>query len=366
MMTTLRPISGVARQRGVTLTELMIALVLGALVVLAATAMVVSSRSTYRSQDENTRLAESARFGLELGNRMVRLAGFTNWGTSNSLPATYQPDPLWAAAPDAFAMNGPNIVGANNAKPGGGAGVNGSDSLIIRYFGSSAPNQVTADGNVLDCAGTAVPDAPTATSGPTAAVASTIGNAARAYNVLYVDYDPTDGEPSLYCKRQTYDPVTGLANPTMDSQILIRGVEDFQVLFGEYIPPLTITPPCVTLDDVGPQNIVYRTGVGGPNAVPANNAITACSPTITSNWGNVRTVRIAMLLRSATGARPDLDPTPTYKLFGASYPTAASDPGVSFDMTALSATEKTRVRRVVETTIFVRNRESGWSSVQFN
>jgi hypothetical protein len=73
-----------------------------------------------------------------------------------------------------------------------------------------------------------------------------------------------------------------------------------------------------------------------------------------------------MLLRSATGARPDQDPTPVYKLFGANYPAAASDPGVNFDMSTLSAIEKTRVRRIVETTVFVRNRESGWSSVQFN
>ena len=339
-------------QRGVTLTELMIALVLGALVVLAATAMVVSSRGTYRSQDENTRLAEASRFGLELGNRMVRLAGFVNWGNDNNLPATYQPDPLWSVTPNAYAMNGPNIVGANNSKPSGAAGLNGSDSLTIRFFGSSAPSTVTADGNVLDCAGTAVPDSPTTSSGSATTAAYVVGNAARAYNVLYVDTD-VDGEPALFCLRQKYDPLTGLPLTTgLDTpQVLIRGVEDFQVLYGEYIPPVDGAGVPLSLDDVAPQSIVYKTGIGGPNAV--------------SNWTNVRSVRIAMLLRSAVGARTDPDTTAAYKLFGASYP-ASSDTGASFSMSTVSAADKTRVRRVVETTVFVRNRENQWSSVQVN
>ncbi len=345
-----------ARQRGVTLTELMIALVLGALVVLAATAMVVSSRGSYRSQDENTRLAEASRFGLELSDRMVRLAGFVNWGSNNNVPATYQPDPTWAAAPDAYAMNGPNIVGANNLKPGGASGLNGSDSLTIRYFGSSPPQGVPpwplADGNVLDCAGTAVPDPPASVSAT--ALASAVGNSARAYNVLYVDTD-TDGEPSLFCQRQLYDPTTGLPTGAFQSQALIRGVEDFQVLYGEYIPPVDgSTGLPLSLDDNPPQSIVYRTGIGGPNPVV--------------NWSNVRSVRIAMLLRSATGARTDPEATTvSYKLFGAAYAAAtSSDPGATFSLSALSTTERTRVRRIVETTVFVRNRENQWSSVQFN
>jgi type IV pilus assembly protein PilW len=338
------------RQRGVTLVELMIALTLGALVVLAATAMVVSSRSTYRSQDENTRLAESARFGLELGNRLVRLAGFTIWGDSTSPPPTYVPDPTWATAPNSYAMNGPNIVGSNNSKPGGAAGVNGSDSLTIRFFGAGLPGAVSPAidreyGNVLDCGGSPVPQSTTTTSMSGAQLASAVANAQRAFNVLYVDYD-VDGEPSLFCQRQTYNAATGLPNVALDTQVLIRGVESFQVLYGEYIPPVG-----QSLDDVAPINIVYRTGIGGPNPVV--------------NWTNIRSVRIAMLMRSATGARTDPDPTTAYALFGVNYP-ASSDPGALFDMTSLSALEKTRVRRVVETTVFVRNRESQWTAAQFN
>ncbi len=193
------------RQDGVTLTELMIALVLVALVVLAATAMVVTSRGTYRTQDESTRISESARFALELTSRLVRLAGFTNWGVSKSTPPGYVADPTWLLAPDSYALNGPNIVGSNNSRPGGGAGYNGSDSLTIRFFGSNSETSPTLpDGNVLDCAGSAVPEPATAASVVTATSADAVNRSARAYNVLFVDPD-VDGEPALKCQRQTFD-----------------------------------------------------------------------------------------------------------------------------------------------------------------
>lgn len=336
------------RQSGVTLTELMIALVLGALVVLAATAMVVTSRGTYRTQDEGTRMAESARFGLELANRMVRLAGYTNFGDDAGPPASYRDVDFtaWKVAPDSYAPNGPEVVGSNNSKPGGAAGVNGSDSLTIRFYGTSLPgtatvaNGGTADGNMLDCAGFAVPE-PAQNEG-----AYTLS---RAYNVLFVDADTaTDAEPALKCTRQVYDAV---GNPTgLDTQTLIRGVESFQVLYGEAIPG---APPADDLDSFPPATIVYRTGIGGTNPV--------------DKWDNVVSVRVAMLLRSGTGARPEPEPASgVYRLFGDTYSAGAgaTDPGVQFSLTALSTLERTRVRRVVQTTIFLRNRVGLWPSLQ--
>ena len=59
----------------------------------------------------------------------------------------------------------------------------------------------TPDGNVLDCAGSPVPQPllPSAAND-----AATVYSRARAYNVLFVEAD-VDGEPALKCKRQTYD-----------------------------------------------------------------------------------------------------------------------------------------------------------------
>ena len=326
------------RQDGVTLTELMIALVLGALVVLAATSMVVTSRGTYRTQDDSTRIAESSRFGLELINRMVRLAGYTNYGDDQAVPAFYTPDASWVAT-DAYALNGPNLTGADNSKPGGGtgSGYNGSDSVTIRYFGASngipGATSTPADGNILDCAGIAVP-APT-----TDVVAYTTS---RAYNVLFVDLD-VDGEPALKCRRQTYDAATG-APTGYNTQTLVRGVESFQVLYGEATFAAGADP-----DSVAPVSIAYHQGIGGANPV--------------INWDNVVTVRIAMLLRSDVGAQVDTSGA-TYHLFGLTYPNEGTDPGTLFDTATLSASERGRLRRVVETTVFVRNRISPWSQLQ--
>ncbi len=334
----------IARQRGVTLTELMIALVLGALVVLAATSMVVTSRGTYRTQDESTRLAETARFGLELNNRLVRIAGFTNFGNPNfggseTPPAYYAIDTVWPTTLDSYSLDGPNVVGSNNSKPGGASGLNGSDSLTIRFFGSNSPVTGLADGNILDCAGFAVPE-------PKVSNSEAAYRQARAYNVLFVDPD-TDGEPALKCRRLTFD-ATGVPS-VMDTQTLVRGIESFQVLFGEYIPQGS---PFQDLDQWDPQSIVYRTGIGGPNPVV--------------QWENVRTVRIAMLLRSAPGTRSDPEPASnTYALFGSNYPWTA-DTGTTFSLASLSTVERTRVRRVVQTTVFIRNRMSDWKSVFVN
>lgn len=316
------------RQAGFTLTELMVALVLGALVVLAATAMVVTSRATYRSQDESTRVAENGRFALELVNRLVRLAGYTDFGASNAPPASY----IYVGGTDPYVDGWPSIGGIDHDATNGAA-VNGSDSLITYYYGSG-PAGGPADGNVLDCAGNAVPSP--------AATANAYVNA-RERNVLYVQPD-VDGEPALVCQRSIYDPVGG--GRTYDQQVLIRGVESFQVLFGEAI--YAVGPPPGDPDTDPPVSIVYRTGVDGVNPVV--------------NWQNVISVRIALLLRSNIGAQPDAT-AQTYNLFGGSY-NANGDTGTQFSTTALSASDRTRVRRVVQTTVFVRNRIATWPGLQ--
>jgi type IV pilus assembly protein PilW len=346
-MTTRFPSLARVRQSGVTLTELMIALVLGALVVLAATAMVVTSRGTYRTQDEGTRLSESSRFALSLVNRVVRLAGYTNFGDDpSSIPPSYrQADyTAWVAAPDAYAFNGPQIVGANNSKPGGAASLNNSDALTIRFYGTSVPETPTnatggtADGNVLDCSGNAVPQP---------ANNEVAYSSARDYNVLFVDAD-TDGEPALKCTRQIYDATTGNPLLATDTQTLIRGVEDFQVLYAEVIAQ---PPPNQDLDINPPLAIVYRTGIGGGNPV--------------SNWQNVIGVKVAMLLRSEVGARADPEPATTvYHLFGNLYPAGSSDPGTDFSLASVGVADRTRMRRVVQTTIDLRNHIIVYQSLQ--
>ena len=284
------------RQRGFTLTEMMISLVLGALVVLAATAMVVSSRATYRTQDEATRLAENGRFAVELLSRQIRQAGYTDFGDSTTPPPSFAQDVFWNG--NVYYDNSSNIGGADNASINFANAINGSDVLLTWYYGSG-PVGGAADGNITDCAGFGVAN-PAANPG-----AYSNGHVRMVFEVV----PDTDGEPSLGCRRDVYDPTTGQkAQAITGDVILVRGVESFQVLYGEAIYAAGADP-----DLVPPISIVYRQGQGATNVV--------------SNWLNVVSVRFALLLRSNVGAQSDTTPQ-TYSLFGPSI-RAATIPGRS-------------------------------------
>ena len=64
------------RQSGLTLVELMISITLGLLVVLAATALLVSSKAAYTGQDDSAKVRDTANYTLELINRAARQAAY--------------------------------------------------------------------------------------------------------------------------------------------------------------------------------------------------------------------------------------------------------------------------------------------------
>src|SRR5438034_11325590 len=68
-----------ARQTGLTIVELMVSMTLGLLVVMAATALLLSTKSGYITQDEAARLQDTGRYALENIARAVRQAAYENW-----------------------------------------------------------------------------------------------------------------------------------------------------------------------------------------------------------------------------------------------------------------------------------------------
>ena len=64
------------RQRGLSLIELMISLLLGSLIILAALTMLSSQSSQLRDQTQKTTLQESGRISLDILGAHIRLAGF--------------------------------------------------------------------------------------------------------------------------------------------------------------------------------------------------------------------------------------------------------------------------------------------------
>jgi type IV pilus assembly protein PilW len=178
-------------QRGLSLAELMVALAIGLLLILAACALLLATRSAYLLNDDRARLQQSGRFALEMVTRAVRQAGWRDWSAAGisgvSIPAL--------AGLDARGLKSAGDgIAAPWQKP-----VNGSDVLALHFDGAD-------DGSMQNCAGAAVPAA-----------------GERGWSIFHVAED-AGGEPELRCK---YRGPKGWA-----SDAIARGVESFQVLYG--------------------------------------------------------------------------------------------------------------------------------------
>lgn len=64
------------KQKGFSIVELMVALLLGLFLVSGVTGMYISSKQTYRMTDNLSRLQESLRFSLDFMSRDIRMAGY--------------------------------------------------------------------------------------------------------------------------------------------------------------------------------------------------------------------------------------------------------------------------------------------------
>jgi type IV pilus assembly protein PilW len=302
------------RQRGLTLIELMVAMVLMLLVSIATVALFNVSASSFRTVDAGQELQDNGRFAMEILGQAVRSAGFQDrtgpvstgndladgvFGTGSTAAATWR---LEGADNSQLTSSTTAIgFGSNN-------GVNLSDALVVRFFGaSSTTNSAVADGTMIDCSGRAIP--------------YPVGSADVGVSSFFVA--DVNGEPELQCK--SYNPATGKFSTTQ----IVRGIESFQVMYG--------------LDTDGDDV---------PNRwVSANSAWTAF--TASPNWNNVVAVRVGMVLRgpvgsgqgkSATTSENDLYP------LGKDFTGASTETGLK-----LTPADDGRLRRSLAATFMIRN-----------
>ena len=83
------------KQSGLTLVELMIAMVLGLIVVGGVISVIAANRQTYRTNEALSQVQESARTAFELLARDIRQAAATGCGNTNRIDSTLNPDGLW-------------------------------------------------------------------------------------------------------------------------------------------------------------------------------------------------------------------------------------------------------------------------------
>ncbi len=172
------------RQAGLSLIELMIAMVIGLVIIAGVGQILLSGRQSYNTQSGTSALQENGRFALFYLQRDIRMAGF----------------PRSAGPGSALAIDSPFISNPAEASESGQVtqdGLDGaSDQIVIRYQSDSS---VLNSDN--DCLGQAV------------------GAGAIVINRYFV----TDG--ALSCR--------GNGNNT--PQPLINGVDSMQILYGEDI-----------------------------------------------------------------------------------------------------------------------------------
>ncbi|MWL88154.1 PilW family protein [Cupriavidus sp. SW-Y-13] len=174
---------------GFTLVELMVGMVISMLLILAATSLYISQRRSNATQGDVGEIQENARAIAQLMQRQARQIGYTDFLFTNN------------------DFVSPSLEVTNDT------GANTSDSLTLRYFGSSqagadpyaaagSPNFPKADGGTVDCSGNDVS-----------------GNVQTTE--VYAIVNDANGVPWLQCT------VNGMATP------LFRNVEAFQILLGE-------------------------------------------------------------------------------------------------------------------------------------
>ncbi|WP_198088069.1 PilW family protein [Variovorax sp. E3] len=304
-------------ERGVTLVELMVAMAVALVVVLAATAALVGGRQLSTADAEARGVEDALRFASFVVRGIVRQAGYADYALDHD-------EPNGAEAPGGqatVAVSSPedhgelNIVGASNTRVGGqgggygshdSRGVNGSDSLRVRFFGRSRADSTEPDGTMVDCMGFAQPGPATDRPAPED----------RAWSFFYIA-QAADGEPELYCKYRT-------DNGTFKAEPLARGIEVFKVAYG--------------YDGNGdgvPERWLDAVQLEAQAVSPAS---------VGDEWRKVTGLRVGMVARGArsTGAAA----LPDERL----YPL-----GPEFSSTSFKPKADGRLRRVTTFTVMLRN-----------
>lgn len=312
-------------QTGLTIVELMVAIALGLLVTMAATALLLSTKASYVAQDEGVRLQETGRYAVEAVTRAVRQAGYENWDREAAPLVNDARMTANIAGLDASSVKESEIgIDAPSAKS-----VNGSDVLAIRFSG--AGSGISGDETMLNCAGFGVPE-------PVEMEAD------RGWSIFYVATDKT-GEPELRCKYY--------GKTSWNTEAIARGIESFQVLYG------------VDTDADGlPDQFLNAAKIDALDKALVLDGVNAVARASDRNrktyWKKVVVVKVALLVRSAENIRAGAVPN-QYDLFGKNYADlhAAVDPGTRITEENLPAPTRNRIRKIFLSTIQLRSQLSG-------
>jgi len=204
------------RTVGFSLIELLISVTLGLLIVAAIGSIYLGSSQSYRTQTGVAQVQESGRFANLFLVPTVRNAGYLPNPLTQTDPAAYYLSNTTTLKRAVYGID--NFTDANSpATPINGftrsAVVAGTDVLLVSSVGKNTT--APSDSPLRTCLGTDIPD-----------------DTKIAVNLFYIRNDDT-GTPSLYCSYS----ITDLAAPTnaggtINTQPLVSGIRDMQILYG--------------------------------------------------------------------------------------------------------------------------------------
>lgn len=313
-----------ASQRGLTLIELLVALAISSIVAIAAVSALIVSRQGFSTVDAASQLRDSGRFASDLIQRLIVQSGYQDAKILTN-PSTTHPANIGGFNNSTSSATDP--LNTATARSAGTTGY-GSDVLILRYQAAETfPGSGVADSTMIDCAGN-----------PSTTVPA--DETDRVMSVFHVGID-SQGEPSLMCT--TGNPTTG----TFTVQPVIRGVENFQVLYGvDGVVPNTA--PTGTPDAVADRFL-------RADQMPVAGDATATE----NNWRRVRSIRIGMVIRGPVGSSQEKISRTFYPLGQAaasatgtagSALSSSNDPGTVF-----ASPVDSRMRQTLTFTVHLRN-----------
>jgi len=295
-------------QKGISLVELMIAMILGLVLMAGIIEIFISSKQMYRVQDARARLQENGRFAMQLLTNKIRVADYngcntraasvstngaiTNtlnnssdyvWNFSTAIQGAEATGPnLWTPSLDTSVtspVSGSDVLtlrgisnptirvtahpggsppGSANIKVSGGSGLNQFDIVMVSDCLASAIFQITqinssaGDDNIVHNTALGTPGNATKILGKNYTGAEIVKLVTTSYYIR----NNGSGEPSLYQRVLNDAP-----------QEMVEGVESMQVLYG-----------------------VDTDGDESANKYIAANTV--------SDWNNVKSVRVSLLLRT--------------------------------------------------------------------
>jgi type IV pilus assembly protein PilW len=146
------------RQAGLTLVEMMVAITIGLVVLLAIGSIFIGSRQTYRVQEDNARIQEAGRYALEVIGRSIRQAGADAEMNSNPVAIT-----LECVAPTCIAIDNNGVAAATDTirtqfyagreELNGGAWITRDCTSGAVAAGTLATNIFNLNGTDLRCTG---------------------------------------------------------------------------------------------------------------------------------------------------------------------------------------------------------------------